>query len=675
VDYSASDKRWTECDFCTIKSNTLTNFGSIISVFILILLISIQSNLAQTLPKWSDPVNLQILNTSEDDFAPSWNQFENVLYFNSTLTGYSKFYYSKELDTGKFSIPELVPGEINQPVNNQSYITFASEDRAYISTYRMGSFRPYTNIFQTIKKKMSWTKPLPADSLIYDTFVSQPTISPDGSFMVFVNTINSEHKDTDLWLAFLKDNGTWGALTPISELNTNGNEITPFLATNDTLYFASDGQEGPGGFDLFYSVRKQGLWQKPIPIKELNTKFDESDFVILPTGEAIFASDRQGGKGNLDLYITVPEVLKKKEETYLPPIELSIASQVSTIRTNTELYYRLMPLIPLYYPSPSRNHFLQPNEFSLAVLEPVIDTITAFTLPIIAKRAQENEKAKITIIPLYPDITRSEEISKDAEKIKKYFIEVWSVPEKNLTILPAAQNNNITEAKKAETAILFSSDSPDIFEPLSLGRFTVTLDPPVLDISINGRPNGLIGKWECNLFVNNKYVKVVSQGNSLPNQYSVDLNPIKNELIEADSIKINFTAIDTIGRTNFKSMIVNLAHSSNKSKEFRKYDNKIYDEFFLFLKDASLKDNMIYLKSSIEKISESGSYSRFVTISYFSDILQSASKELSDIITRNISDRSIKIETYREDYNESLPFSRSFLDNIIKIRIEKPIQN
>ncbi len=630
---------------------------------------------AQELPKWSDPVNISNLNSSEDDFAPSWNQFENLLYFNSSKSGYSKFYFAKYLGDGKFSDPELVPGDLNQPSNNQSYISFFSEEKAYLSSYRQGDYRSYMNIFQTTRKKKSWTKPLIADSLGYDTFVSQPTISPDGTFMVFVNTISSEHKDTDLWMAFPKDNGTWGAISPINELNTTGNEITPFLADKDTLYFSSDGQEGPGGFDIYYSVKKQGVWQKPIPVVEINSKFDESDFVILPTQEAIFSSDRLGTKGKLDLFIATKEKPQIKQEEYVPPAELSIASQVSAIRTNTELNYRLMPIIPVYFPEISNNHFMLSNEFAYSVIEPSIDSILIFSLPIIAKRTKEFKNSVLKIIPIYQDESQEDNITETARKISKYLIDDWSIPKDKISIIPPAQNKDFTYGNAEGSAIIFEADSSALFEPLSLGRSSVTLDPPVLDISVNARPAGIIKKWECNLFINNKYIKVIAQGNTLPGNFSVDLNPIKNDLTDADSLIINFTTTDTLNRTTYKSSMLNLAHSVNKSKEFKKIENKTYDDFYLFFIIDNLDKNMNHLKTSIEMISESGTYSKSVLISCFSKNLVKAGDELSAILTKNISDNRIKISTSLDEYKESLPFSKKYSENIIRIRIEKPIQN
>ena len=85
-------------------------------------------------------------------------------------------------------------------------------------------------------------------------------------------------------------------------LNSAENEITPFLAGDDTLYFASNGFGGKGGYDVYVTIKVSGEWQPPVPVESINTSYNESDFVVLPGAAAVFASDRPGGKGGLDLY-------------------------------------------------------------------------------------------------------------------------------------------------------------------------------------------------------------------------------------------------------------------------------------------------------------------------------------------------------------------------------------
>jgi hypothetical protein len=120
--------------------------------------------------------------------------------------------------------------------------------------------------------------------------------------LVFASDRPGGEGGTDLWIAFRQADGHWGEPENLRSLNSPGNEITPRFASPDTLYFASDGHGGAGGYDLFVSVRRwDGTWQPPEPLVELNTPMDESDFCSLPFGElALFVRARAGER--LKLY-------------------------------------------------------------------------------------------------------------------------------------------------------------------------------------------------------------------------------------------------------------------------------------------------------------------------------------------------------------------------------------
>ncbi len=54
-------------------------------------------------------------------------------------------------------------------------------------------------------------------------------------------------------------------------INSPGDEITPFLQSDDTLYFASNGSGGRGGFDVFICVYVAGEWQPPLTPATITT--------------------------------------------------------------------------------------------------------------------------------------------------------------------------------------------------------------------------------------------------------------------------------------------------------------------------------------------------------------------------------------------------------------------
>ena len=289
---------------------------------------------------FNTPVNLSILNSASDDFAPSFNKYENKLYFNSNRSGYSKFYISEVFFNNEyknFSTPFLLKDPLNNTSKNISYITFIDSNTALLSDFARTNRGSFLNIHKSFIYRNSWSKTSLIEEIFDTSFNAHPTVSPNGEMLVFASTRKNK-QDVDLWIAFKQQDGSWGMLSPIEELNSTGNEITPYFASDSLLIFSSDGFYGPGGYDLYYSIFSRGLWSKPLPLNEINTEFNESDAILLPDGTIIFSSDRVDGLGGLDLYYATPKKdSTEKSEEY----NFNISSPITTIEITKFIKYNL----------------------------------------------------------------------------------------------------------------------------------------------------------------------------------------------------------------------------------------------------------------------------------------------------------------------------------------------
>ena len=75
------------------------------------------------------------------------------------------------------------------------------------------------------------------------------------------------------------------------------------------MVFTSNRAGGFGGFDLYYSLLKNGKWSEPINFgAKINSEFDEYRPVLINEGVSetqtmmVFSSNRTGGLGGFDLY-------------------------------------------------------------------------------------------------------------------------------------------------------------------------------------------------------------------------------------------------------------------------------------------------------------------------------------------------------------------------------------
>lgn len=161
-------------------------------------------------------------------------------------------------------------------------------------------------IFKTQKKGDKWSDPvrLPFNNNEYS--VGHPALSPDEKRLYFSSNTPGGFGGTDLYYVEIKGDTSYGKPVNLGkEINTEGNEMFPFITESGYLTFASDGQVGFGGLDLFSSTPLDGgMYEKPQNLGEpLNSPNDDFAFYIDKEEKTgFFSSNRTGGKGDDDIY-------------------------------------------------------------------------------------------------------------------------------------------------------------------------------------------------------------------------------------------------------------------------------------------------------------------------------------------------------------------------------------
>ena len=144
---------------------------------------------------------------------------------------------------------------------------------------------------------------LPVNSDDYSC--GHPALSPDDTKLFFVSDMPGGFGGTDLWVTEYKD-GEWSSPVNLGrEINTEGNEMFPFIDENGNMYFASDGHEGLGGLDIFYVELREAIPMSDV--KNLGAPINSSkdDFgLITDAGRntGYFSSNRKRGYGDDNLY-------------------------------------------------------------------------------------------------------------------------------------------------------------------------------------------------------------------------------------------------------------------------------------------------------------------------------------------------------------------------------------
>lgn len=142
------------------------------------------------------------------------------------------------------------------------------------------------------------------------------SVSPDGRHILFGMESFGNYGVEDIYVSRMKPNGDWTSPKNLgATINTQNQEITPFLAAdNKTLFFASNGHDGEGSFDIFVSTRLDDTWQKWSAPKNLgpkvNTKGRERSFTFLLNDDYAYLSSTQNsdGYGDIKKVKIMPEI-------------------------------------------------------------------------------------------------------------------------------------------------------------------------------------------------------------------------------------------------------------------------------------------------------------------------------------------------------------------------------
>jgi hypothetical protein len=336
-----------------------------------------------------EPVRVIIQNLGEevnsryDDYNPIFAKDDTALFFTSRRTIGKKskrnpidnkfnedIYRSTSTSVGFDTAVRL-----NKPFNSShnDALVGVSPDGNKFFIYRGHVAGGDIEVSNFIQEKNKWTSPrsMPGKLTSRDGETSA-CLSHDGQELYFV----SRNKDLtiggkDIMISRLDKEGKWGEPQNLSgEINTVYDEEGVFItADGDYLYFASQGHNSMGGYDIFRSERlENGVWAKPQNLGyPINTPDDESFYITDESGVVgYYSAIREGGIGAKDIY------------------------KVVYLGSEKELVTRTIDQLVMG-PGPGKSGFLsrpQPIEVdtSFIVTGKVLDTIGGVT-PVVAKLA------------------------------------------------------------------------------------------------------------------------------------------------------------------------------------------------------------------------------------------------------------------------------------------------
>ena len=251
--------------------------------------------------------------SKNDDYSPAFgNRDYTKLYFVSSRKGSSndnidertgQFFtdiYSSSLNKkGEWSKPEAEMAPINTD-NHEGSLCLNTNGTTMFFTSCQSENKKQLGCEISISqlKGKLWGSlnklEIKVDS---NTTIGHPSISSDENNIIFSANMDGGYGGKDLWMVTKVARGQWSEPANLGPaVNTDGNEMFPFIHEDGSLYFSSNGHIGMGGLDIYKSeLNESGLYVSTVNLKyPINSSADDFGMIVERKSErGYFNSNRR----------------------------------------------------------------------------------------------------------------------------------------------------------------------------------------------------------------------------------------------------------------------------------------------------------------------------------------------------------------------------------------------
>ncbi|HUF27841.1 MAG TPA: hypothetical protein VMM18_12775 [Gemmatimonadaceae bacterium] len=280
---------------------------------------------------WSEPVNLgPVVNSANVDIEVSISRDGLSLYLASNRPGghggFDIWVARRAGPEAPWGPPENLGPTINTSFNEQGPSLTIDGHRLYFFSNRPGGFGGsdlYVTRRRDARDDFGWRPAANLGAGVNSSFnenLSAQFEDEAGAVTLYFNSNRPASSPglggTDIYASTLQADDTFGPAVLVEELSTPFPDAGPFLRRDGLELFiasTSGSAEAPrpgafGRFDLWRSTRASTshVWSAPVNMGPvINTAHDESRASLSFDGTTLyFISDRPGGSGNLDIWMT-----------------------------------------------------------------------------------------------------------------------------------------------------------------------------------------------------------------------------------------------------------------------------------------------------------------------------------------------------------------------------------
>jgi hypothetical protein len=275
---------------------------------------------------WSTPVNLGApINTAFNETAPTLSKDGRSLYFSSnrpcglsdTTLDPNVWVAQRDGADGAWGAPECLQINVDgfedsaPAFSRDGHWMFFVSDRPGSNARDIGvSWRSHVHDDQ------GWGEPFNAGSVINTPFVDAgPSYFENESGFPQLFFTSNRNGTFDIWVSDVLGGGLFDAPRLVDELSTDSfNEARPFIR-HDGLEFFFFG--GVNVNKIFSATRSDPTapWSEPLILSEpVNSAFNDQQASISADRKTLlFVSNRSGGLGNFDIWLTTREQFEAAE--------------------------------------------------------------------------------------------------------------------------------------------------------------------------------------------------------------------------------------------------------------------------------------------------------------------------------------------------------------------------
>lgn len=295
-------------------------------------------------PTGYEITNMRVINSKQSDFSVAFGSEDyTTLFFTSTreeavgskmhaATGekFADIFITQRDRRGNWSKPRPVDENINTQYDEGTPTLSSDYKTLYFTRCRTSKRNKLgCEIMVSQKSEQGWLSPeslpIAADSMI----VAHPSISEDGLTLYFVSNIPGGFGGNDIWkVTRTGSSDSWGEPVNLgADINTSKDEMFPYIHSDGSLYFSSDGHPGMGGLDIFKATpNEEGSGWNVVNMRyPVNSPSDDFGIIFEKEREAGYFTSRRktvGTKGGDNIYVF-----------YLPEITFNIAGEIRDDKT------------------------------------------------------------------------------------------------------------------------------------------------------------------------------------------------------------------------------------------------------------------------------------------------------------------------------------------------------